>query len=402
MTERPLKVFVVAGEESGDRLGAALMRSLKERTAGRIEFAGVGGAGMAREGLASLFPLGELAIVGFAAIPARLSAILRRIRETAAAAVAQRPDIVVIIDSPEFTHRVAKRVRSAAPDIPIVDYVCPSVWAWRPGRARTMRPYVDHVLALLPFEPAAMARLGGPPTIFVGHPLTERVHELRPNADEARRREDEPPLLLVMPGSRDGELKHMLPVFAETLARLRGHTANLDVVVPTVAHLADEVRDAVSRWSVAPRVVVDPAEKNAAFRQARAALVKSGTGTLELALAGVPMVAAYKVSWIEGIVGRLLIKGQSVILANLVLGENVVPEFLQEDCTPDRLLGAILGILRPGTERNRQIAGFAGLDAIMGVGGAAPSEGAAEIVLSVGRRFYQSRGETVASTGGNA
>ena len=164
-------VFLVAGEESGDRLGASLIAAIKRASQG-ARFSGVGGAHMAGAGVPSLFPLGDLAIVGFSAIAASLPKILRRIRETANAVAAARPDVLVIIDSPEFTHRVARRVRAIAPWIPIVDYVCPSVWAWRPGRARAMRAYVDHVLALLPFEPAVMQRLGGPPCTFVGHPLS--------------------------------------------------------------------------------------------------------------------------------------------------------------------------------------------------------------------------------------
>ena len=210
-------VFLVAGEESGDRLGAALMVALKQRSNGRVRFSGVGGARMAEQGMASLFPLGDLAIMGFAEIPARLPKILTRIRETADAVIAAKPDVLVIIDSPEFTHRVARRVRARAPSIPIVDYVCPSVWAWRPGRARAMRGYVDHVLALLPFEPAVMAKLGGPPCSFVGHPLSERVGEMRPNAEEARRRLADPPLLLVLPGSRNSEIRRLAGVFGETL-----------------------------------------------------------------------------------------------------------------------------------------------------------------------------------------
>ena len=178
-------VFLVAGEESGDRLGAALISAIRDRTQGKAHFSCVGGAHMAAEGVPSLFPLGDLAIVGFSSIPAMLSKILRRIREAADAVIAAKPDVLVIIDSPEFTHRVARRVRERASGIPIVDYVCPSVWAWRPGRARAMRTYVDHVLALLPFEPEAMNDLGGPPCTFVGHPLSERLVDLRPNELEA-------------------------------------------------------------------------------------------------------------------------------------------------------------------------------------------------------------------------
>ncbi|HVZ51639.1 MAG TPA: lipid-A-disaccharide synthase, partial [Pseudolabrys sp.] len=227
-------IYLVAGEESGDRLGAALIAALRRASDGRARFSGIGGDHMAAEGVKSAFPLGELAIMGFAAIPARLPQILARIRETADAVIAARPDVLVIIDSPEFTHRVARRVRARAPGIPIIDYVCPSVWAWRPGRARAMRPYVDHVLALLPFEPEALRRLNGPPATFVGHPLAEQVARLRPNAEEAIRRLADPPLVLVLPGSRSGEIRRMAPVFGEALARVARQTGPLDIVVPAV------------------------------------------------------------------------------------------------------------------------------------------------------------------------
>lgn len=390
-------IFLVAGEDSGDRLGAALMRALKAHTGGRIRFSGVGGHDMAAEGLASLFPLGDLAVMGFAAIPRSLVKIMRRIRTTAEAVVAARPAVLVIIDSPEFTHRVARRVRAAAPAIPIVDYVSPSVWAWRPWRARAMRRYVDHVLALLPFEPAVHARLGGPPCSFVGHPLTERVGELRPNAEEALRRNAEPPIVLMMPGSRRSEIKRMFASFAETMARVHAHVGPIVIVVPTVPHLFDAVQEAVAAWPVAAHVVVEPAAKNAAFRVARAALAKSGTGTLELALAGVPMVAAYKVSTIEHLVGLLLINAPSAILANLVLGENVVPEFLQYDATPEHLTRALLPLLYDTPQRRAQIAAFSGLDSIMEIATAAPSDRAAAIVLNLCGWLNQFDAETVAS-----
>ncbi|MGE0035918.1 MAG: lipid-A-disaccharide synthase [Xanthobacteraceae bacterium] len=384
---RVLNVFLVAGEESGDRLGTALMRALKQRTGGHIRFAGVGGHGMEAEGLTSLFPIEELSIIGFTAIARRLPAILRRIRETVATAVAQRPDVLVIIDSPEFTQRVARRVRDAAPAIPIVDYVSPSVWAWRPGRARKMRGYVDHVLALLPFEPDVHRRLGGPPCSYVGHPLIEEVAELRPNAEEARRRLTAPPVLLVLPGSRSGEIQHLTATFGETVARVADRVGALDVVLPTTSRLAERVTEKTASWSVKPRIVVDGAEKRAAFRIARAALAKSGTVTLELALAGVPMVTAYKVSGLETLIGRP-IKNRlpSVILANLVLGENVVPEFLQEDCTPENLANALVPLLDETSERQRQVEAFSRLDDIMQIGTSAPALRAAEIVLDVAAR----------------
>ena len=373
-------VFLVAGEESGDRLGASLIAALR-RADPNVRLSGVGGEHMAAAGVPSLFPLGDLAIIGFAAIAMSLPKILKRIAEAADAVVAAKPDVLVIIDSPEFTHRVARRVRARAPQIRIVDYVCPSVWAWRSGRARAMRSYVDRVLALLPFEPEAMQRLGGPPTDFVGHPLGERVSELRPNAEETRRRLSDPPLLLVLPGSRSGEIRRMAQVFGDTLAWVAARTGALEVVVPSVPRLEGAVRHAVASWPVPVRIVTDTAEKHLAFRQARAALTKSGTSTLELALAGVPMVAAYKVSFLEEMVGRLLINVQSYILANLVVGENVVPQFLQYQCTPEALGGALLPLLTDTPERNVQVEAFRRLDRIMAIGGPAPSDRAAALVL---------------------
>jgi lipid-A-disaccharide synthase len=376
-------VFLVAGEESGDRLGAALISAIRDRTQGKAHFSCVGGAHMAAEGVPSLFPLGDLAIVGFSSIPGRLSKILRRIRQAADAVIAAKPDVLVIIDSPEFTHRVARRVRERASGIPIVDYVCPSVWAWRPGRARAMRPYVDHVLALFPFEPKAMNDLGGPSCTFVGHPLSERLADLRPNELEARLRRADPPLVLVLPGSRTGEIRRLAPVFGSAIARVAKQYGPFEAVVPAVPQLADAVRAAVAAWPIPARVTTDPDEKHEAFRTARAALTKSGTSTLELALAGVPMVAAYRVSLLEAMVGSVLIHAPSAILANLVLGKNVVPEFLQHDCTAERLAAALVPLLQDTVERRRQIEAFSQLDDTMEIGKAKPSVHAASLVLEM-------------------
>ena len=376
----PLRVFLVAAEESGDRLGAPLMRALRERH-NEVTFAGVGGSEMAQEGLASRFPISDLAIMGFNAVARKLPLIFRRIRETAAAVIAAKPDVLVIIDSPDFTHRVARRVRRRAPSIPIVNYVSPSIWAWRPGRARSMRRYVDHVLALLPFEPQAHQRLGGPPCSYVGHPLAETAPSLRPDETEAARRRADPAVLLVLPGSRRGEIKRLLGVFAKAVEALEHRIGPLEVIIPAVPHLEATLRQETSGWSKPPRIAVDAKEKQAAFRIARAALTKSGTVTLELAVAGVPMVAAYKVTAFEAPILRRAIKAPSVILANLVLGENVVPEFLQEDCTVENLTQGLLPLLSDTPERQRQLDAFGRLDAKMEIGVAHPSARAAEIVL---------------------
>jgi lipid-A-disaccharide synthase len=388
-----LDVFLVAGEESGDRLGAALMRALRERTGGRVRFEGVGGREMAAEGVTSLYSIDDLPIIGFSAIPRRIPKILRLMRFTAKTVVARRPHVLVVIDSPGFTRGIARRVRAADPAIAIIEYVSPSVWAWRPGRARVMRAYIDHILALLPFEPEVHRRLGGPTCSYVGHPLAAQVGELRPNAEEGRRRLAAPPVLLMLPGSRVGEIERLLPAFAGAVALLRDRIGSLEVVVPTVPHLLVAIRNATAHWPVPPRIVVEAAEKQAAFRIARAALAKSGTVTLELALAGVPMVAAYKVSTLEYYaVGRGILKRlPSIILTNLLLGENVVPELLQHDCTAEQLAEALLPLFGDTPERLRQIEAFSRLDAIMEIGSSAPAARAADIVLDAARRSLSAR-----------
>jgi lipid-A-disaccharide synthase len=391
---RPLSIYLVAAEESGDVLGAALARALIAATDGAVTLAGIGGRAMAAAGIVSPFPIDDLAIFGLTDIPQRAPTIWRRIRETADLIVATRPDALVIIDSPDFTHRVARRVRRHAPTIPILDYVSPSVWAWRPGRARVMREYVDRVLAILPFEPEAHRRLGGPPCVYVGHPMAERLGELRPNPEEAKRRKADPPLVLVLPGSRSSEIRRLLDIFGAAIADIAQRVGPIELVLPTVPHLQARVRAGVADWPVKPRIVIDPAEKWTAFRSARAALAASGTVTLELALAGVPLVAAYRLPLIEEIVARLAglrKRLSSVILANLVIGENVVPEFLQRDCTPQKLAAALVSLLNDTPERSRQTQAFARLDAIMTLN-EPPSIKAAAMVLELARKGRSATG----------
>ncbi len=369
-----------------------MARALTRHEDGTVKLSGIGGHAMAAAGIESPFAIDQLSIVGVTAIPRRLPTLLRRIRETALAVVAARPDLLIIVDCPEFTHRVARKVRRLEASIPILDYVSPSVWAWRQGRARAMCGYIDEVLAILPFEPAVYLRLGGPPCVYVGHPLIERIADLRPNADEARRRLTDPPLVLALPGSRVEEISRHIGVFGAALGRLASRAGPIEFVIPTVPHLASEVREAAAGWTVSPRIVVDPADKWAAFRTARAALAASGTVTLELALAGVPTVAAYRLSVIEAFVARLIrlqARLPSVILANLVLGENVVPELLQEDCAPQKLADALFPLLSDTPQRQRQVAAFQRLDEIMAIGGTQPSAKAATLAAGVARRGRQ-------------
>jgi lipid-A-disaccharide synthase len=377
------RIFLVAGEESGDQLGAKLMRALRERLGpDSVQFEGVGGHRMAGEGLASLFPLDEIAVMGISAVVPRIPKILNRVAFTADAVLQSKPDALVIIDSPDFTHRVARRVRAGDASIPIIDYVSPSVWAWRPGRAKAMRSYVDHVLALLPFEPDAHRRLSGPPTTYVGHPLIERLDDLRPAAGERPRLSDGPVRLLVLPGSRRSEVSRLMEPFGQALSVLNTTGIALEVTIPAVERLAGEIAERGKSWTVPVSIVRGEEAKWAAFRSAQVALAASGTVTLELALSGIPMVVAYKVTPLEWFL-RFLVTVPSVVLANLVLRDNIVPEFLQEACTGERLANALLPLMRDTPARSRQVAAFARLDELMTIGDETPSGRAARIIDSV-------------------
>ena len=330
LLDRPLRIWLIAGEESGDQLGAKLMSALKAALGQTpVAFEGVGGEAMASQGLRTLFPLSDIAVMGIGAVIARLPSIVRRVYRTVAAIIEGRPDAVVIIDSPEFTHAVAKRVRRKLPSLPIINYVSPSVWAWRPGRARKMRAYVDHVLALKPFEPEAHRRLGGPPCTYVGHPLIERFDELRPKSGERPNIDENPINLLVLPGSRRSEINRLMEPFGATLGVLASRSPRpFRAILPAVSHLADEIEGRSRSWPVAPEIVRGEAAKYAAFRSAHAALAASGTVSLELALSGVPMVIAYKVSRLEEQL-KYLLTVPSIVLLNLYYGENVIHECIQ-------------------------------------------------------------------------
>jgi len=317
--------------------------------------------------------------MGILTVLGRLPLILRRIKETADFLISSQPDALVIIDSPDFTHRVARKVRQAKPDIPIINDVSPTVWAWRPGRAARMRAYIDHVLALLPFEPEAHQRLGGPPCTYIGHPLIERLDELRPDAGEAYRRASKPPIVLVLPGSRRGEIARLMAPFGEAIALLVQQSPDpIDFVLPAVSHLEGMIRAAMDDWPVKPRLVLGEADKYAAFRTARCALAASGTVTLELALAGVPQVVGYRVSMIEAQL-RYLIHVSTIVLPNLILGHNAVPEFLQDACNGPTLADALLPLLSDTSQRRAQLAATKELDQRMSVP-VPPSLGAARII----------------------
>lgn len=380
----PLRIGIVVGELSGDALGAKLIPALRAQFYNReLVFCGVSGPSMTREGVVSLFPLEEIAVMGIVPVLKRLPALLRRIRETATALLAFRPNLLILIDSPDFTHRVAKRVRAVMGDLPVVDYVSPSVWAWRPGRAKAMAEYIDQVLAILPFEPEAHRRLSGPACTYVGHPLIERLDVLRPNSIELDQRNTEPPSVVVLPGSRRSEIIRMMPVFRNTLVSVtEAYGRPISFILPAVEHLRSEIERQIADWPIKPILVAGESEKYRAFRGARAALAASGTVTLELALAQVPMVVGYRVGALEGQI-RHLISVSSIVLANLIIGENVVPERIQGTCNAAQLTADLLPLLHNGIERRRQMAGFAALDTAMAIGDEWPSAKAAKVIAGV-------------------
>ena len=385
---RPLRVYVVTGEHSGDTLGARFIAAMKQVSVQPLAFRGLGGHSMETQGLASLFPLDDVTVMGPVGIIKAYPRLRRRALQVVDDCVAADPDILVIIDAPEFTHPIARRVRRRRPDIPIIDYVSPTVWAWRPGRARRMRPYVDHLMALLPFEPEVHERLGGPPCTYVGHPLIERKTwiDSLDTAPLVERFALEPdvPVLVVLPGSRSNEIDRLLAPFGEVVTCLTRNDRKLNVIIPAVPRHAERIALATANWKAPTWLVNGEADKFRAFKLAQAALAASGTVTLELAVAGTPMVVGYEVDRHAAQL-RFLVNVPSIVLANLVLGRSVFPEFIQENCKPDLLADALSRLLEDTPERRAQLAGLSEISARLEVPSGSPSELAARIVLDHAR-----------------
>lgn len=379
------RVFVIAGEESGDALGAPLMAALKRTENGKaLQFIGIGGQNMAAQGLNSLFPMTELSVMGLAEVLPRIPKLLGRIRQTADAIVRDRPDVVITIDAPDFCFRVARRVKAAAPDIPIVHMVAPTVWAWRPGRAAKVARFLDHMLCLLPFEPSYFEREGLAAT-FIGHPVVQS--EISGDApDVFRTRHGIPadaPLLAVLPGSRRGEVSRLLGVFSETVARVAEDIDGLHAVVVTLGSVAETVRAAAKDWPI-PAVVVDShadggSEKRAAFGASTAALAASGTVSVELATAGCPHVIAYRVHPLTAMIARRLVRVEYASLVNLIAGRAVIPEFIQDSCEANTLSQALVPLLR-GDNAESQRTAFEDALTAMGRGGPPPADRAAAVI----------------------
>lgn len=370
-----MNIFLIAGEPSGDALGAALMAGLADLAPG-CAFAGVGGEGMEAAGLTSLFPMSDLSVMGLTEVLPRIALLRRRIAQTAQAIADQRPDLVVTIDSPDFCLRVLKHARARHPDLPVVHYVAPSVWAWRPKRAARMAPLVDHVLALLPFEPPYM-QAAGMSCDFVGHPVVAAPVASEAEAQAIRESDT---VVLALPGSREGEIARLAPRFGRALAQALPPGAQ--VLVPTVAAQADHMRAQVAAWPIAAQVVTDPVQKRAAFRAADLALAASGTVSLELAANDTPMVIGYDMAPLTRFLAERFIKLDTVTLVNLVSETRSVPECLGRDCTVENLSQRLRELLTDPAKQAAQRDAMRLTMARLGQGGDKPGHRAAASCLA--------------------
>ncbi|MGA6113072.1 lipid-A-disaccharide synthase [Agrobacterium radiobacter] len=358
-----LKVAVIAGEVSGDLLGADLIRSLKARYAGPVELVGVGGDALEAQGLVSLFDYSELSIMGFTQVLKKLPKLIARINQTAQAIAAAKPDILLIIDSPDFTHRVAKKVRRQLPHLPVVNYVCPSVWAWKEYRATAMLSYVDHVLALLPFEPEAMRRLGGPPTTFVGHRLSVDADVLSVRQKRAERSlpaDGQPKTILLLPGSRSTETTRLMEPFQAAARAFVERNGPTWFLLPTVPRQEKRILELAASWpeDIRPEIGIDSAFKWNAFAQADAAIAASGTVILELALAGVPTISVYKTDWIFTMLSKR-VKTWTGALPNLIADYAIIPEYFNEVVRAGSMLRWAERLSSDTTERRAMLEGYA-------------------------------------------
>jgi lipid-A-disaccharide synthase len=379
---KPISLMLVCGEPSGDQLGGQLMAALKAIGGDNVKITGVGGRAMVAQGLHTLFPLDDTAVMGLSEVVPKIPIILRRVREVCDVVLATRPDAVVLIDSPDFTHRIARRLKRLRPSIRTIDYVAPQVWASRAYRARAMARNFDLLLALLPFEPPFFEKYGLK-SVFVGHPVVERAKMMTGGAELRARLgiSADAPLLVVLPGSRTSEVRFILPVFREAVAQIARQVPGLVTVLPTVPHVAARVREATRDWPAPLHVIEGDADKFAAFNAADAALAASGTVTTELALARTPMVAAYRVGWLTFALAWPLVLVPMFTLVNLLLQRPAVPEFLQNAASPQALADAVLSLLTDKSAADAQRVDLDQAAKLLGQGEEAPSLRAARAIL---------------------
>ena len=383
LSDKALHFVLVAGEASGDVLGAKLIAALRQRYGGELRFSGVSGPRMAAEGLDSLFPISDLSVMGLAEIFPRVPLLLRRLRETTAHVKAVRPAALITIDAPGFSFRLAKRLAGAG--VPLIHYVAPQVWAWRPGRARHLAEQIDHLLALLPFEPDFFSGYGLP-CEFVGHPVIEEVAAAPGDGPGFRLRLGLPAdalVLAMLPGSRLGEASRLLPVFASVAALLYAARPNLQVVIPTVEQVAGLVAASLRSWPMPTHLIEGAPDRADAFAAADVALAASGTVSLELALRRIPTVVAYRTNPLTAVLVRRMLTVPYVALPNILANRAVMPEFLQEACRPGPIAGALAKFLDDPAQRARQRDALVGIAEMLGRGGIPPSLRAADAVLQV-------------------
>lgn len=381
---KKLKIYLIAGEPSGDLLGSRFMRAMKQKTDGKVKFAGLGGDTMKAEGLKSLFDVSELAVMGLVEVIPSIPKVLKRIKETVADIVKQKPDVVITIDSWSFSSRVHKALRKLKTGIPQVHYVAPQVWAWKKKRAKTMYKYIDHLLTLFPYEPKYFTPYHLD-TRFVGHPVIES--EVISASGEAFRRKyqiaEGKKIVSVLPGSRKNEVAKLLPVFLESVKELRQENKNLYFVIPTVSTVEKEVRRQVKESGVPVLVVNTQADRYGAFRASEAAIAASGTVALELAICDIPHIIAYKVSPFSAMLARRFLKIQFVNLSNILLGREIIPELLQERCVTGNIRNYVNRLLAHDDLYEKQMDGFVKVRKILGQGEQTPSENACDIVLEI-------------------
>lgn len=390
MSAAPFKIMLVCGEPSGDQLGAELMAGLRVLDPA-VEITGVGGPAMTALGLKTLFSLEDTAVMGLREVVPKIPKILARVREAADFALRSRPDAVVLIDSPDFTHRIAHKLRQLDPSIATVNYVAPQVWASRSYRAKAMAKDFDLVMALLPFEPKFFESYGLK-TVFVGHPVIERAPRMVGGAGLRARLVIAPDakLLCVLPGSRSNEVRLLLPIFRETVALLAAQFPDLVCVLPVVAHVAARVHKGTKDWPAPLHLLEGEADKFAAFNAANAALAASGTVTTELALARTPMVMAYKLGGLTYALMRPIVSAKYGTLVNILLDREAVPEFVQSRCTPQALAAALAPLFSDTPERAKQVDDLEAAMHVLGQGDAAPSLRAAQALLDFVKARRQS------------
>jgi len=385
------RIMVVVGEPSGDLLGAQIMGALNRLTGGAVEITGVGGPAMEAEGLTSLYSIADTSVMGFNEVVPKIPKILARVGEAAEFAIKTKPDVVLLIDSPDFTHRIGRRLSKRAPELTVVKYVAPQVWASRPGRAKKLAEFVDHLLCLLPFEPPFFEGYGLD-TRFVGHPVVERAKS--GDGEAFRARHDIPansPLIAVLPGSRSNEVRMILPEFRGAVGALTAKSEQLHTVIVTLGHVKDKVVAGTEDWPT-PLTIVGQEEKHDAFAAADMALAASGTVSTELALARVPMVIAYKIGWFTYALFRGLVEVPFASLINLIEEYGVIPELIQEDCRAAEIAEEAEELLTDPEIAQRQVDGCQAALGEMGLGDTPPSERAAQAILDIIQEQTRSRG----------